>query len=310
MNADKSVNLLLVDDSEANLVALEALLGSQEYRLVRATSGEEALRQVLDTDFAAIVMDVMMPTMDGFETARLIKQRERSAHVPIIFLTGMAKDKRFQDLGYETGAVDYLTKPVDEHALKAKLAVFADLFRLRDALQTETLAHQRLRAESAAEHAQMRADLDREQDVMVRRFEARQTTKISGAFHGQQQVRDSVPDAFADLVADFSRCLDMAVDARVHATDHDVSTELQSVASKMAFLGAGPRDVVDVHRAAIAAACKDRPPPKVRVTTDEGRYLLVELMGHLLGLYRTFYNRRVGPLTPSPKALKAMEKAQ
>jgi PAS domain S-box-containing protein len=135
--------LLLVDDRPENLLALEAILEPLETELVRASSGEEALRRLLHEEFAAILLDVQMPGMDGFQTAELIKRRERTRHVPILFLTAISKDAEHIFRGYSAGAVDYLLKPFDPLILRAKVAVFIDLWqktveiRRRDALLAE-----------------------------------------------------------------------------------------------------------------------------------------------------------------------------
>ena len=110
MNDDR-VNLLLVDDVDENLIALQAILEPLDQNLVLARSGEAALRELLLHDFACILLDVQMPGLDGFETASLIKQRERTRHVPIIFLTAISKDERHVFRGYTAGAVDYIFKP-------------------------------------------------------------------------------------------------------------------------------------------------------------------------------------------------------
>ena len=121
--------LLLVDDRPENLLALEALLEPLGQELVLAASGEEALRHLLQEEFAAILLDVQMPGMDGFQTAELIKQRERTRHVPILFLTAISTDAEHIFRGYDAGAVDYLMKPFDPHILRAKVAVFIDLWQ-------------------------------------------------------------------------------------------------------------------------------------------------------------------------------------
>ena len=121
--------LLLVDDRPENLLALEALLEPLGQELVLASSGEEALRHLLHEEFAAILLDVQMPGLDGFQTAELIKGRERTRHVPILFLTAISKDAEHVFRGYDAGAVDYLMKPFDPHILRAKVAVFIDLWQ-------------------------------------------------------------------------------------------------------------------------------------------------------------------------------------
>jgi len=120
--------ILLVDDRPANLLALEAILSSLDQTLVRATSGEEALKALLTEDFAIILLDVQMPGMDGFETASHIKRRERTRDIPIIFLTAISREPQHAFRGYSAGAVDYLAKPFDPWVLRAKVAVFVELY--------------------------------------------------------------------------------------------------------------------------------------------------------------------------------------
>ncbi|PLZ39049.1 response regulator [Fischerella thermalis] len=126
---EPKVNVLLVDDHPENLLALEAILDSLGQNLVRATSGAEALRNLLNQDFAVILLDVQMPDMDGFETAALIRQRERSRHTPIIFVTAFNTSDNMVFRGYSLGAVDYLFKPIEPEILKSKVAAFIDLFQ-------------------------------------------------------------------------------------------------------------------------------------------------------------------------------------
>ena len=123
-----AARILLVDDHHANLLALEAILEPLQQNLVRATSGEEALKCLLQSDFAAILMDVQMPGMDGFETAKMIKQHERCRSIPIIFLTALNREASHIFKGYAHGAVDYLLKPFEPEILKSKVSVFVDLF--------------------------------------------------------------------------------------------------------------------------------------------------------------------------------------
>jgi PAS domain S-box-containing protein len=151
--------ILMVDDRPENLMALEAILEPLGPELVRANSGEEALRQVLLHDFAVILLDVQMPGMNGFETAQLIKSRERSSLTPIIFLTAISKDEQFVYAGYEVGAVDYMFKPFNPDVLRSKVAVFVDLY-----LKTEQLKEQEARlreSEVRALELQHRAEISR-----------------------------------------------------------------------------------------------------------------------------------------------------
>lgn len=129
MQADQKVNILLVDDHPKNLLALEAILEGLGQNLVKAQSGEEALRCLLHQDFAVILLDVQMPGIDGFETAMLIRERQRTRLTPIIFLTAFSKSDSFVFQGYSLGAVDYLFKPIEPEILISKVSVFVDLFK-------------------------------------------------------------------------------------------------------------------------------------------------------------------------------------
>src|SRR5205814_3641484 len=122
------VDILIVDDRAENLLALEAILEPLHQKLIRASSGEEALRRLLERDFAVILLDVQMPGINGFETARLIKSRERTKYIPIIFLTAISKDEQYVFQGYSVGAVDYLAKPFQPDILRSKVSVFVDLY--------------------------------------------------------------------------------------------------------------------------------------------------------------------------------------
>ena len=123
------VEILIVDDRPENLLALEAILEPLGQKLVRAHSGDEALRLLLSHDFAMILLDVQMPGIDGFETARLIKSRERTKYIPIIFLTAISKDEQYVFEGYSVGAVEYMTKPFQPDILRSKVSVFVDLYQ-------------------------------------------------------------------------------------------------------------------------------------------------------------------------------------
>jgi PAS domain S-box-containing protein len=126
---DAAVSILLVDDNPRNLDVLESILQAPDYRLVRAASGDEALLALMKDEFAAIVLDIQMPNMSGIELARLIKQRKRNEHIPILFLTAYFQEEKDILEGYGAGAVDYLTKPLNPLILKSKVGVFVELFR-------------------------------------------------------------------------------------------------------------------------------------------------------------------------------------
>jgi signal transduction histidine kinase len=125
------VNLLLVDDQEANLTALAAVLEPFGETIVTARSGREALKHLLEREFAVVLLDVRMPDMDGFETAALIRDRDKNRHTPILFLTAISQSDEEVLKGYELGAVDYVFKPVRPEILRAKVSVFVELSKRR-----------------------------------------------------------------------------------------------------------------------------------------------------------------------------------
>ena len=167
MSAPRRAAILMVDDRPENLMALEAILEPLGHDLVRALSGEEALREVLRRDYACILLDVQMPGLNGFETAELIKKRERSRFTPIVFLTAISKEDEFVFQGYSVGAVDYMFKPFNPDILRSKVSVFIDLYlkteqlreqaeRLRDAERRELeLEHRARLSESEARMAEI-----------------------------------------------------------------------------------------------------------------------------------------------------------
>jgi signal transduction histidine kinase len=149
MSDASRASILIVDDDPASLAVMQETLAGQGARLVTATSGEEALRKVLDDDFAAILMDVRMPGIDGFTTASMIRERKRSRYTPIIFVTGHAEDLTSMFRGYRAGAVDFIVKPVIPDVLRAKVSVFVGLHDMNRILNAElaerAMTEQRLR---------------------------------------------------------------------------------------------------------------------------------------------------------------------
>ncbi len=130
MSAEAPINILIVDDEPRNLTVLELVLNDPGYRLVRAASADEALLALVAEEFALLILDVRMPGMTGFELAQMIKDRKKTAHIPIIFLTAFYNEDQHVLEGYGSGAVDYLHKPINPAILRSKVAVFAQLHRM------------------------------------------------------------------------------------------------------------------------------------------------------------------------------------
>jgi signal transduction histidine kinase len=181
MQPDQPINILLVDDHPGNLLALEAILSPLGHNLVKATSGEEALKCLLQQDFAAILLDVHMPIMDGFETAALIRGRERSEDTPIIFLTAVNTSEAHMFRGYAVGAVDYLLKPFVPAILVSKVTVLVDLYKKTRKIQLQ------------AEQLEMTVDELRHQ------IEERQRTEAA-----LRQARDELEDRVRERTANLA----------------------------------------------------------------------------------------------------------
>ncbi|OGQ98596.1 MAG: diguanylate cyclase response regulator [Deltaproteobacteria bacterium RIFOXYD12_FULL_57_12] len=135
----EKINILIVDDRPVNLLVLEGLLDSPELNIIKAFSGNEALGLMLEHDFALVLLDVQMPEMDGFETAQLMRGRKETRHVPIIFITAISKEQKHIFKGYESGAVDYLFKPIEPEILKSKVAIFLELHRQKKLLKEQAM---------------------------------------------------------------------------------------------------------------------------------------------------------------------------
>jgi CheY-like chemotaxis protein len=156
----EKAKILLVDDRAENIVALEAILGSLNQILVPARSGDAALKALLSDEFAVILLDVLMPGMDGFETAAHIKRRPRTRGIPIIFLTARNAEPDYAFRSYSAGAVDYIAKPFDPWVLRAKVSVFVDLYMKNRQLSEQAVMLRAQLGESLAAAEAARTDTD------------------------------------------------------------------------------------------------------------------------------------------------------
>ncbi|HEV2856756.1 MAG TPA: response regulator [Thermoanaerobaculia bacterium] len=200
--ANVLVSVLLVDDEARNLDVLESILGTADYRLVRAQTADEALMALLTGEFAAIVLDIWMPGTSGLELAQLIKQRKRTRDVPILFLTAHLSEERDVLRGYDVGAVDYLTKPVNPDILRSKIAVFADLFRKTRALAAANEALENEIAErERAEEALRQANEELEARVRERTQDLTRTMDSERAARSEAERASRLKDDFLAIVS-------------------------------------------------------------------------------------------------------------
>lgn len=182
MEPDKKVNILLVDDLPENLLALQGMLEGLGENLVLASSGREALQHVLQTDFALIVLDVMMPEMSGFEVATLIREREKSRYTPVVFLTASHPETSSIYRGYDVGAVDYLIKPFPREILLSKVRVFVELYRSRLKLADQIVQQERQRWESEQLREKLEQEKRHSQKMEELADELRKANKVKDEF--------------------------------------------------------------------------------------------------------------------------------
>ncbi len=216
----QKAKILLVDDRPANLLALEAILEDLGQDLVKATSGKEALRHILNDDFAVILLDVNMPEMDGFEAATLIRERERSRHTPILFVTAH-KDDEHLFRGYYAGAVDFLYKPINPEVLRSKVSVFVDLSIKSDLLQ---------------KHATM---LETRNSELERSIRERQRAEDE-VRRLNSELERRVKDGTAELLRANEELRQFG-----YAASHDLREPLRTVASYTQLLGRRYADKLD-----------------------------------------------------------------
>lgn len=211
----KNSRVLLVDDREENLLALESLLKGSVGEVVRARSGREALEHLLRSEFAVAVIDVQMPEMDGFELAELMRGNERTGSVPIIFVTAGAHSRASTFRGYESGAVDFLHKPLDPHVVKSKIQVFVELSR-QSQLVRERLAETQaaLRDRDAALQAAREALQSRDEFLSIASHELK--TPLTSLFLQLQMMerllkRNDQPDSLRENFEKFARSVESSI---------------------------------------------------------------------------------------------------
>jgi signal transduction histidine kinase len=286
-DVERSVSsVLLVDDRPENLLALEGVLAPLELRMVRAGSGEEALRALLRETFDLIVLDVQMPGIDGFETARHIRARERTRAVPIVFLTAISREQEHQLQGYDVGAVDYVAKPFDPAVLRAKVRVLVEHSRLRRTVEQQAeLLTQRLEerdraqvalAQQTHELARSNAELERFAGAAAQALRDPLLT-ASGYL---DLLGDKLDGSLEDLVGGAHRSVERAL-AVLDALSRFSTAAADTVAAERVDLGDLLEEVLADRRAVLdSVAATVRCDPLPVVVGD--RWQLSRVLGELL----------------------------
>lgn len=251
--------------------------------LVRASSGREALKCVLDQEFAVILLDVHMPELNGLETAQAIRSREKTRHLPIIFVTGIEKNLGDVVRGYSVGAVDYIIKPVVPEILKSKIEVFVSLYR-----KTAELAQQYREREKEKERERER---EREIEELKETLSQHQAltgwegNSVTAQMAGVGPLRDRAPEMMAVLQTKYESLLDAYLEALAF-NQTPPREEIAAIANGIGGQGGGPRDVVDLHLRSISTKSEGVPAKRARAYALEGRLLALEVMGNLADYYR------------------------
>lgn len=192
------INILMVDDRPENLLALEAVLTSPDYRLVSAHSGEEALKCVLREDFAVILLDVQMPGLNGFETAKIIKEREKSKLIPIIFITALSQASEHVIRGYSVGAIDYIFKPFHSETLRMKVEGFVHIYKSQQQIKLQSnMLHQRaMLLEEANRRLRQLEEERRHQFMNLEKLVEERTQELRRSNRQVESILESIMDAF------------------------------------------------------------------------------------------------------------------
>ncbi len=261
--------ILNVNDDDANRFAVTRILTRAGYRVEEARDGAEALRRVAQGRPDLVVLDVELPDINGFEVCRRIKAAPETAAIPVLHLSAQYIAEEDRALGLGSGADGYLIQPVEPPEL---IASIRGLLRMR-------------KAEDAARASARRVEqLEHELRTLERLMDSPQSPAARGV--QPPLLHQGQPEVFGELVARCEHLLDLALEQQQYRVRHDIGAALREVGDRLGALGAGPRDVIEIYGTALKSRSAGAPPARARAYLDEGRLLVLELMGHLVSYYR------------------------
>jgi DNA-binding response OmpR family regulator len=268
------LKILIVDDEPDVAGALAHLLQLADYEVISAATGQECLRIAKTERPDLILLDVQLPDINGLEVCRRIKADPELARIAVINVTGMRTSKDNEAEGIEAGADAYLTKPVH---LRTLLAHMQTLLRAR---WTETARE----IES------------------LEQFPRLPHTAVAAQSLGLTSLREGLPDLFDELVQHYGELLDQSLEQRIYKVNYQLAESLRALGDQLGFIKAGPRDVVQIHHAALLKKAANVTVPKSRAYIEEGRLLILELMGNLVSYYRNYtLSMSVGSISGATK---------
>ena len=263
-------SLLNVNDDDANRFALTRTLSRAGYQIQEASSGTEALHRVTESPPDLVILDVDLPDIDGFEVCRRIKADPRTAAIPVLHLTARFVSEEDRLHGFRSGADGYLIMPVEPPELISSIRGLLRMSRAEDAARQGALRIVQLEKEIG--------DLER--------LTAAVPPAAASRDPETQPLRARQPAAFAEMVTCCEQLLELALKHQNYKVDNENSDMLRQMGERLGALGAGPRDVVDVYGTALKALSSGSIAARSRAYVDEGRLLVLELMGYLVTYYR------------------------
>jgi DNA-binding response OmpR family regulator len=266
----ESARILNVNENDANRHAIGRILKLAGFDVVEAATGAEALRHVANRA-DLVILDVLLPDIDGFEVCRRIKNDPLTKSIPVLHLSARHIRERERAPDLESGADGFLVLPVEQPEL---LSTVRNLLRLRDA--------QRAMMASARRVEELEKEL-----AGLEQLAAAPLTPVTSRSYGTVPLREAQPKMFQELIGGFEQLFDLALQRTQYRVGAEVLDTVQALSDRLGFLRAGPRDVIDIYSAALKRKTAGAPVPRARAFIEEGRLLVLELMGHLVSYYRS-----------------------